>query len=351
MRNIGKAMLVGMLLCMAVSMSSVAADGLDLSIKADLELFYEFSEDVSGTDDNDKFKSNQLYIDFVGKNDAGVEAKLKLDGADIESADGKTVSAKVIEEANFTLKNIGGSPITVCFGKDEMPFGMDYDKYLNDSIAHQFELDKVWGANVKVDIPETGSLTVGLHQHRHSLKSGETRMDADNNIGDNATAKLKIDKLVENLSFVLSCAVEAYSSISTNGGVSVSSAKSDETRWSVGFVYKVSDRGNINVEYIGFENLKGSAGNSSALVTVGLEANIIDSLKAFGRWENILDDVATATENNFYTIGLAYQPAKNYTLSVEYSNFNSGDMSDAKDLKVAKGSISDSVLLGVRAKF
>ena len=36
---------------------------------------------------------------------------------------------------------------------------------------------------------------------------------------------------------------------------------------------------------------------------------------------------------------------------VEYSNFNSGDMKDAKDLKVAKNSIEDSILFGVRAKF
>jgi hypothetical protein len=50
-------------------------------------------------------------------------------------------------------------------------------------------------------------------------------------------------------------------------------------------------------------------------------------------------------------VGIKYSPTKNYTLMVEYSNFNSGDMKDAKDLKVADGSTEDAILFGIRAKF
>ena len=67
----------------------------------------------------------------------------------------------------------------------------------------------------------------------------------------------------------------------------------------------------------------------------------------------MLEDVTGGTplEDDFWTVGVKYSPTKNYTLMVEYSNFNSGDMKDAKDLKVAKGSIEDALLVGVRAKF
>ena len=135
--------MVLVVMAIALCASFAMAEGPEIKVSGDLELFYELSDDVGGSNDGDKFKSNQLYLKFDGTFDNNMAARVILDGADIVSSDGGTVKGeKIIEEANFTCKDIGGSPVSVVFGKSEMPFGMDYDKYLNDSIAHMLEIDK-----------------------------------------------------------------------------------------------------------------------------------------------------------------------------------------------------------------
>ncbi|MBN2302623.1 MAG: hypothetical protein JXN60_08920 [Lentisphaerae bacterium] len=322
-----------------------------LRLSADMELFYELSNDVGGSGDNDRFKSNQLYLIFDGEFDRGLNARLIVDGADVVSSHGNVVTEAIIEEANFTWKNIGDSLLSICFGKHEMAFSMDYDNYLNDSIIHMLELDKVWGVTATLNIPKTGSLAVSSHQHRNTIEADETRMESDNNIGDNAAAKLMIDKLVKNLSLVISGSAESYSSVSTNGGVTISTDKKDEVRINAGFIYTIGNIGNINCEYTYFENIKGMPDICPSLLTIGAEYNISDSVKAFGRWENIMDDVATPVENDFWTIGISYQPTDKYIFLAEYSNFNSADLIDAMDMNVAANTINDSLLLGVKAKF
>ncbi len=322
-----------------------------IGVAADLELFYENSDNVGREGDNDKFKSNQLYFDINGKFDKNLSAKLKLDGADIVSSDGKVVTEKIVEEANFTAKHIGGSPVTVVFGKDEMPFGLDYDKYLNDSIAHQFEIDKVWGFHGIVDIPGVGNVAAAAYQHRHS---DDDEVDASNETGDNYAAKLTIDKLVKNLTVKLSGASESYSDTAVTDddtGVTTTTMKDEETRYGAGAILKIGDLGNINAEYIAFNNLNGTPDYDPSLITLGVEYDVVDKTVIWGRYEIIDDDTPETTENDFWSVGVKYSPTKNYSLMVEYSNFNSGDMKDATDLNVAKGSTDDAILVGVRAKF
>ena len=90
-RSIAMVAIVGMVFGVAVS-DSVAADAPEISVKADLELFYELSHDVNGSGDNDKFESNQLYVDFGAKFENNLAAKLKLDdmkdAKDLDVADG-----------------------------------------------------------------------------------------------------------------------------------------------------------------------------------------------------------------------------------------------------------------------
>jgi len=353
MSGLTRAVAIGVVLCMVVSMTNAAEETKipELSLKPNLELFYENSKYVGGTGDDDKFKSNQFYLDFGAKFENDLAAKLKLDAADIESRDGTTVSAKAVEEANFTAKHIGDSCVTLIFGKDEMPFGLDYDKYLNDSVAHQFEIDKVWGFHGIVDIPCVGNIAAAAYQHRHT-DDDETL--ATNEAGDNYTAKLTIDKLIKNLTVKISGASESYSDTEATDddtGVTTVSAMEDETRWGAGAVYKVKGIGNINAEYISFSSLKGYPGYDPSLVTLGVECNAIEKTAIWGRLEIIDEDTTDDVETEFWSAGVKYSPTKNYELMVEYSNFNSGDMKDAKDLKVAKNSIEDSILFGVRAKF
>lgn len=141
--------------------------GSEFKASGDLELFYENSDEVVGNEDSDQFITNQLYLTIDGLFDGGLSARLKLDGADIVSSDGGEVTESIVEEANFTIENIGGSPVTLVFGKDEMPYGLDYDKYLNDPIVHAFEIDKVWGFHGIVKLTNIGNVAAGLYQHRN----------------------------------------------------------------------------------------------------------------------------------------------------------------------------------------
>lgn len=324
--------IIGVLFVSTLSVSVYAAE---YKASADLELFYESSEDVGGTDDNDKFKTNQLYFTVDGEFDNNMAARLKLDGADIISSDGKDVTHKIVEEANFTTKDIGGSPVSVVFGKDEMPFGLDYDKYLNDSITHQFEIDKVWGLHVIVDFP-IGNFAVAAYEHRNG--------SAENEVLDNLAARFKVDKILDGmLVFELSAAKEEYVDAATG-------IEEDESKLSAGLIFKFLDGANVNLEYISFSNKGGVDDYDPALVTVGFEYKI-NTVKLFARYERIIEDVASQVEENFYTGGVSCTPVKNYTFSLEVSNFNSANLSDAKDLEVAEDSLETAVLLGVRAKF
>ena len=344
-------MVAATVFCMVLPMSNAAdEEGPELKIEADLEFFYELSKDVGGPGDIDKFTSNQLYLDVVGKFNDGYMARLKLDGADLEGAHGKTVSAHVIEEANFSATEIAGSPLSLVLGKDEMPFGLDYDKYLNDSIAHQFEIDKVWGMHGIVDIPSVGNVAAATYQHRHPV---EGEVDSSNQIGDNYCAALTINKLIENLTVKISGGTESYSDVEITDeatGIPLTSVTRNEFRWGAGAVFTIEDIGNINAEYIGFSNLQGTPGYNPGLVTVGLQCDVIDHTAIWGRYEMILAD-ADDVETAFWTVGVTYECVKDFDVMLEYSNFNSGDMSDAKDLRVEKGSTEDAVLIGVRAAF
>lgn len=346
------------LICIVLSAGSLMAaeEGSPMEFKASasLELFYESSDDVGGADDNDKIKSNQFYLTFDGISKDGYAARLMLDGADIVNNHDDLVDEKIVEEANFTIKDIAGSPVSVCFGKDEQPFGLDYDKYLNDSISHMLEIDKVWGVNSTVDICENTSLAVGTYEHRHSLADSEMTTTSDKSLGDSYAAKLMVTKLFDMLTFCISGANEAYSDVSATDamGVATVTDKDDETRMGAGFILACpSGRGNINVEYISFENMKGTPNYDPALWTFGAEAKVCEKTTVWGRYEMIDDDSDTDVEDALWSIGVQYTPVKNYILMVEYSNFNSGDLSDATDLEVAKGSMEDALLIGVMASY
>lgn len=309
--------------------------GSEFKASGDLELFYENSDEVVGNEDSDQFITNQLYLTIDGLFDGGLSARLKLDGADIVSSDGGEVTESIVEEANFTIENIGGSPVTLVFGKDEMPYGLDYDKYLNDPIVHAFEIDKVWGFHGIVKLTNIGNVAAGLYQHRNG--SGE------NQIGDNVSVRLMADKLLESLSFEVSYAREEY--------IDAAGVAEDQTKYSLGMVFKFMEGANFNLEYNAIQNLKGVTDYDPALLSVGLEGRVGSNLRLYGRYEKIIEDTASDVEENFFALGVSYIPTKNYTISLEYSNFSSANLKDAADLMVADGALENSIKLGIRAKF
>ena len=290
---------------------------------------------VGDTQDDDQFKTQQLYLTIDGKFDGDMAARLKLDGADIVNSDGGAVTEKIVEEANFILKNIAGSPVTLIFGKDEMPFGLDYDKHLTDPLQHNFEIDKVWGVHAITKINGKHKFAVAFYENRNSTN------DDENELTSNYAARYN-GNIVERLDIELSFGEEQYKT--------AVSGLDDEKRYNAGFVYKFEST-NVNVEYTTFQNRKGSNRDPS-LFSLGFEHKM-DKHSVWGRFEFVDADEAAdeQVEDNFYTIGYAYKAAKNYTLSAEFANFSTSDYKDASDLKVADGSIENSTKLGVRAKF
>ncbi|MCK4821042.1 hypothetical protein KA005_35080, partial [bacterium] len=116
----------------------------DVKISGSVELQYRKSSDKLASEGDDEIKAEELYIKVEKEVADNISAMIKLDGADMDG--GKQSSThKYIEEAQVIFKNVADQPLTVIFGKDEMPFGQDYEKFMLSSRTHSFEIDKVWG--------------------------------------------------------------------------------------------------------------------------------------------------------------------------------------------------------------
>lgn len=332
------------------TMNVAAQDAPSLNISGKVELWYEYSDGVGGNKGDSTITANEIYLTFDAKYNDDLSAKVKLDGADIVSRDGTTVSEKIVEEANITAKNVCGVPLTLVFGKDEMPFGLDHDKALTDPIVHHFEIDKVWGLNGAVALKGVGSIGAAVYHHRHSLASDATRASADNEIGDNFAVRLIVDKF-DNLKAEVSYAQEGYSDTSASDGAggTVVTDKANETRWSMGAVYTVADLCKVYVEYIGTQNRKGTPDADPGVVSVGVEGNVTDKVKLHIRYEKVLEDSAMDVETDYVFAAVEYAASDGVAYFAEVMNFNSADLSSASGL--ADTSIDASVKLGARIKF
>lgn len=313
----------------------------EIKMAADLELFYEMGKDTGGSDDSDQFKTQQLYFTVKGEFDGGREAMLKLDAADIVSGDGKVVTEKIVEEANFSLKDVGGLPLTVVFGKDEMPFGQDYDKYLTDPVVHNFEVDKVWGVNAGLAVGKNTMLEAGVYENRNG--------SPENQMLGNVCARFSMKNIADMLSFEVSGGTESYK-LADDAEEDAASLK-DESRASAGVICKVGKSASINVEYTAFWNCKGKQDYDPSLVTIGVESRLAEKTTGYARYEKISSDGHDDAEEDFWMVGVGYEAAKGYVLSVEYCNFTSGNLSDTSDLYVAKGKLEDTLKVGVHAMF
>ena len=336
-----------MLMCVFVAFSAMA-EGPTLTVSGKAEIWLEVSDEIDANKGDSKITANELYVTVDAKFEKDVAARIKFDGADIVSSDGKATTEKIVEEANFTFKNIGDSPVTLVLGKDEMPFGQDYDKMLSDPLVHNFEIDKVWGLNGNVDLANIGSIGAAVYHHRNSASD---RTETDNEALDNYTVRLKVDKLVDCVALEVSFAQESYSDVyATEDDVTPITARDDEKRVSVGVLVKLAPV-NVAVEYIGMQNRKGVPGYDPGLVSVAGDVKLSDDVKLHAMYEKILEDSVEVVEEDFFGVGLEYAMVDGISLFVEYLNYNTGDLKDGADLEVADISTEDSVKVGVRGKF
>jgi hypothetical protein len=109
--------------------------------------------------------SLKLYVD--AGNDTSLYLKLDLEDED-----------DIIEEANFTWKNVRGSNWTLIFGEDEMPFGQDKNMLITDPFTHGA------GSVLVNDLGEASDDTSGASNvHQKNAMMAHWLGEQDNNVG------------------------------------------------------------------------------------------------------------------------------------------------------------------------
>jgi hypothetical protein len=296
----------------------------DAKVSGSFDIQYRYGDTFKSAGD-DGFKIEELYLQVKAELGEGVAGLLKLDGADMNK--GKP-SHKYVEEAQIIVKNVGGSPLTIVFGKDEMPFGQDYDSFQFDSLVHEFEIDKVWGLNCGYKIDGLGKVEAAVW---------EQDFTGTVSIYENITARLTV-KAVENLTAKISYA--KLKNPATDG--------KDETRISIGAVYKYQGlvaHGEYTLQENPLKRIKADKGRGEKpnLITIGAEYSFSDlPWKVKARYEIYDDDdSAKDTIEGAYVIGVDYKLGKKTKLMVEYQNvLGEGAEEDKADIGV-----------GVKAKF
>jgi len=264
----------------------------------------------------DKFVINALYFTVQKKLEENVATKFIIDGADM-AKESTNASHKYIEEAQIIIKNVAQLPITVVFGKDEMPFGQDYDKSLFDPLVHGIEIDRVWGLNAGYKV---NSLI--------KLEAGVWEVDGSTNIGisENYTARLTLS-LLDNFTVKISFA-----------NIERRDAK-DESRVGAGIVYTLG-KTVLHGEYVGFDNpvdIYGgfAVGEKPTLIGGGADVFLTDTWKVKARYEMVDDDSPTDTFTGLIHTGIDYKIAEKTSLMLEYQKeIGEGANQDVENISV-----------------
>ena len=238
LKKIFQEVLVVKKLIMAAMICSLAAPAVAeeaVKVSGSVEIQYRSSEDFyddktneytvadGGETGGDVIRPEELYIQISKKIDKGVEALLKLDGADMDK-DGN--DSKYVEEAQLIFSDLGLKGLSIVAGKDEMPFGQDYEKFFFDSVTHGLEIDKVWGLHGIYKIKGLGTAAAAVFERDRAV---------DTKVQDSFAAKATIDQLVKNLS------VEVSTARLGKDRSAPAPADKDESRLSAGAVFKLSD--------------------------------------------------------------------------------------------------------------
>lgn len=216
---------------LSLAAPAIAAD--DIKISGAVEIQYRSSDDYyndsapaeyttvsdSGDKGGDVIQPEELYVQVSKKFDKGLEVFLKVDGADMDRNAG---ASNAVEEAKIIFSDLGLRGLSIVAGKDEMPFGQDYEKFFLSSITHGLEIDKVWGLHGMYSFKGLGTIAAAVFERDRA---------ADTRVQDSFAARATMDKLVKNLSVEVSAA-----RIGKNVGAAP--AEKDQSRLSGGAVYK-----------------------------------------------------------------------------------------------------------------
>lgn len=314
---------LGLIFCIAAP-----AHAGDVKVSGAVELQYRSGNDKHRDKGGDKFAPEELYLKVSGELDKGIEGLIKFDGADMNKGGG---SHKYLEEAQIIFKDIAGSPVTVIAGKDEMPFGQDYEKFLFSSLTHEFEIDKVWGLHGIAKIDGFGSFAAAVFQR-------DVSDNADTGLTESYAAKVKMDKLVKNLSIEAS-----YGKI---GKDELVPAEEDQTGVSVGAKFKVAGL-TLHAEQTAIKSYKNTDTADPKVTQVGADYKIKDVLLKV-RHEMIDDSVDVGGKvdgkETQSAAGISYYITPKAFITLEY------EATTYDDKVIVKGDEKEA-LLGAKVKF
>lgn len=309
---------MGMVLC--ITLPALAEDGVKIS--GSVEIQYRNSSDNYASSGDDKIQPEELYIQLEKEVAENVGILIKLDGADMNNKTGNKSTHKVVEEAQVIFRNVGDRPLTLVFGKDEMPFGQDYERFLLNSVTHDFEIDKVWGVHGIYKLYGFGSVAAAFFE-----RDAENKKDVG--LTDSFAIKLKADKLVDNLSVEVS-----YATV----GKDESTAEVDEDRVSLGAKFKIADI-TLHGEYTSFSDYSHVSGRDLGVMLVGADYRIENLL--FKVRHEASDDDNANEEDGRTAIGVSYYFSKKAFVTAEWEKTTyEGSTPD-----------TDKLLLGAQFKF
>lgn len=331
-----KRLFAAMLLAGFIAGPAFAGD--DLKITGAVEVQYRVSSDRYEAEGDDKIRPEELYVTVKDEIADDVEALIKLDGADMNNTTGNKSTHKVVEEAQVIFRNVAHQPLTLVFGKDEMPFGQDYERFLFSTITHNLEIDKVWGLHGIYDISGFGSVAAAVFERAPDYNDiDEEYVNPDTGLTDSFAVKIKVDKLAEGLS------IEA--SYATIGRDETVLAEEDESRLSVGAVMKIADL-TLHAEYTDLKSYGHADGNDPSVTQFGADYKMGGwLLKA---WHEIVSDSVDAGVikgiEDQTAVGLSYYFTEKVFVVLEW-------MTTSFDEDVAIKEDEDEVLLGAKFIF
>ena len=312
---------------MVLSLAAPAMAENEVTVSGAVEIHYRSSKDIyddalhpdsdAGQKGGDEIRPEELYLQVTKKIDKGIEVLLKLDGADMDK---NSDDDKYVEEAQLIFTDLGLDGLTIVAGKDEMPFGQDYEKFMLSSASHGLEIDKVWGLHGLYAIKGLGTVAAAVFEKDRA---------ADTKVQDSFAARATMDKLVKNLSAEVSIA---------RIGAGLTPEK-DETRINVGAVFKWSAF-TFHAEQSLISNYNNEDDHDLEILQVGADFGFKDFLfKA--RQESIDHDSAPGDgEEMKVAAGADYYFSEKVFVSVEYE-FTKWDIADD----------TDETLLGVKFIF
>ncbi len=291
----------------------------DLKISGLIEVHYRYSNDLYANEGDDKFLPEELYLQFEKNIENNIGALIKLDGADMNN---NSATHKYVEEAQVIFRNVGNKPLTLIVGKDEMPFGQDYERFLLSSRTHGLEIDKVWGIHGNYEIKGVGSLAAAIFE-----KDAENKEDVG--LKDSFTVRAATSDLLEGLFVEASLAML---------GKDASKAEDDEIRLNAGASFKMAAL-TFHGEFTLIADYDNSPGRDLAVLQFGADYRL-NELLLKARIENSDDDLANQEELRA-AVGASYYLSSKTFVALEYEKVS----------KEGAGMDSDEILAGGSFKF